>query len=456
MVGFMLSMSFAKDITVGASGSDFTTIQQAVVEAPLGAHERTIIHIKPGTYQGPLIVPQGKAITLSGENAATTIITYDKNVFQPAPKGSDQFNPSVQIKGNNFRAENITFQNAAGDHGQALALKDDGDRSVYQNCRILGWQDTLMVNNGRHYFKDCYIEGRVDFIYGSGVAVFDKCEIHSKNGGFVTAANTPQDKPFGFVFLNCKLTGDAIPWNPATTNPSTTDKPGSSSKGADLGRPWRPYASVAFIHCAIGDHISPQGWNDWGNKENHNTARFVEFGNTGPGANTAKRVPWAKQLTKTEADAITLESVLKGTDNWDPTSNADQAPPVTAGPMVAETAEILGDNARLEDGNNIGFWTNTDTKIEWRTLVQPGTFKVELTYALDGAQGGGEIEVAIGKEKIRFTPSATKGWSDYKTTAVGTVKIKDAGSISVILTALSKKGGFILNVSKIALVRAKD
>jgi hypothetical protein len=312
-----------------------------------------------------------------------------------------------------------------------------------------------MVNNGRHYFKDCYVAGRVDFIYGSGVAVFDKCEIHSKNGGFVTAANTPQDKPFGFVFLNCKLTGDAVPWNPATTNPATTDKPGASSKTADLGRPWRPYASVAFIHCEIGDHISPQGWNDWGNKENDKTARFVEFGNTGPGANTAKRVPWAKQLTKTEADAITVESVLKGTDDWDPISNVDQTTPATA-VMVAKTAEILGDNARLENGNNIGFWTNTDTKIEWRTRVQPGTFKVQLTYALNGAQAGSEIEVAIGNEKIHFSPPATQGWDDYETTAVGTVKIKDAGSIPVILTALSKKGDFILNVSEIALVRVKD
>src|SRR5208282_997936 len=105
------------------------------------------------------------------------------------------------------------------------------------------------VNNGRQYFHNDYIAGRVDFIYGSGTAVFDHCEIHSKNGGHVTAASTPQDHPFGFVFLHCKLTGDAAPWDPATTNPSTTQPAHRPGKMADLGRPWRPYASVAYIEC---------------------------------------------------------------------------------------------------------------------------------------------------------------------------------------------------------------
>src|SRR5262249_10365031 len=156
-----------------------------------------------------------------------------------------------------FRAENITFQNVSGDHGQALALRVDGDRALFNHCRLLGWQDTLMINKGREYFTNCYIEGRVDFIYGSDTAVFYRCEIHRKNGRPVTAASTPEDKPFGFVFLDCKLTGDPAPWVDPTNGVAANAR---KNPLADLGRPWRPYASVAYIRCEMGDHINPVGW----------------------------------------------------------------------------------------------------------------------------------------------------------------------------------------------------
>jgi pectinesterase len=175
-----------------------------------------------------------------------------------------------------------------------------------------------MVNNGRQYFKDCYIAGRVDFIYGSATAVFDDCEIHSRNGGHVTAASTPQDHPFGFVFLNCKLTGDAIAWDPATTDPATTQKARVTPQG-DLGRPWRPYAAVAYIKCEMGDHIKPAGWNNWGRAENEKTARYSEYKTTGPGANPDKRFAWTKQLSDDEAVGYTISAILAGADHWDPT-----------------------------------------------------------------------------------------------------------------------------------------
>jgi pectinesterase len=256
---------------------------------------------------------------LEGEDAATTIITYDKNVNDPIPAGIDKFNPAVHVVADNFRARKLTFQNTSGDHGQALALRIDSDRVVLTDCRLLGWQDTLMVNNGRQYFKDCHIEGRVDFIYGSGTAVFDHCTVHSKNGGYVTAASTPPDHPFGLVFLNCKLTGDDVPWQapPGGAQPAKPTKP---NKLAYLGRPWRPYGSVAFIHCELGDHVRPEGWHNWGKPENEKTARYVEYGNTGPGAKPDKRVPWSKQLTEDEATQITIAKVLGGTDGWRPES----------------------------------------------------------------------------------------------------------------------------------------
>ena len=309
-----------KVIVVAADGSGMVkTVQEALDAVPEDAADRTLISVKPGTYAGPFIVPKTKrAITLVGEDSATTILAYDKNVYDPIPAGHDKFNPGLHVRGDDFRAENITFTNTSGDHGQALAVRVDGDKASFKNCRLLGWQDTLMVNNGRQYFKDCYIEGRVDFIYGSGAAVFETCEIHSKNGGYVTAASTPQDHPYGFVFLRCKLTGDEAAWDPATTNPATTQKAKSTGKLAFLGRPWRDYAAVTFIECDLGDHIRPEGWDNWRKPEKEKTSRYSEYGSTGPGGDMTNRVGWAKRLTKAEADAANVVNVLGGSDGWKP------------------------------------------------------------------------------------------------------------------------------------------
>jgi pectinesterase len=306
-------------VVASDGGGGFATVQQAIAVVPEHATDRWIIEIKPGTYQGPIIVPKEKRnITFHGEDAKTTILTWSRNVRDPIPDGSDKFNPGVQIKADDFVAENLTIQNTSGNHGQALALRVDGDRECFNNCRIIGWQDTLMVNNGRDYFKNCYIAGRVDFIYGSATAVFDHCEIHSRNGGHITAASTPQEQPYGFVFLNCKLTGDARPWNPATTNPSTTEPPDKIDKMADLGRPWRPYASDTYINCYMDDHIKPEGWNNWRNPANEKTARYSEYHSTGPGAHPESRFKWTRQLTQDEADKITAKNVLAGKDGWNP------------------------------------------------------------------------------------------------------------------------------------------
>jgi pectinesterase len=196
----------------------------------------------------------------------------------------------------------MTFRNTSGDHGQAMALRLAGDRAVLRDCRLLGWQDTLLTHSGRHYLKNCHIEGRVDFIYGGATSVFDGCDILSKQGGYVTAASTPEDQPFGYVFLNCTLSGDE-------TNTPTY-----------LGRPWRPFASVAFLNCVMGSHIRPEGWHNWGKESNEKTARYAEYKCTGPGADRAKRVAWSRELTDDEAAKYTVKYVLAGKDGWDPTS----------------------------------------------------------------------------------------------------------------------------------------
>jgi pectinesterase len=294
-----------------------TNLQDAIAAAPDNGTNTFSILIKPGTYQGQIIVPKSKRhLKFVGENAEDTIVTYSLNQNEaPSPDGRPIYNNAgTVVLGDDFHAENITFQNTSGDHGQALALRADGDREVFNHCRFLGWQDTLLVNNGRYYFTNCYAEGRVDFIYGSAAAVFDRCEIHSKNGGHITAANTPKDRPFGFVFMNCNLTGDPQPWISPEGIPANTNSPPK----ADLGRPWRPYASVTYLNCEMGGHIKPEGWNNWRNPTNELTARYAEYNSTGPGANPDRRFKWTRQLTKDEAEKITIESVLGGSDNWNP------------------------------------------------------------------------------------------------------------------------------------------
>lgn len=301
---------------VSADGSGtHTNIQSAIEAAPDNGTKSFSILVKAGTYQGQIIVPKGKKhIRLIGEDVKSTVVTYPFNVHEAPPGANYPFNPGLVIVGDDFAAENLTIENTSGDHGQALALRVDGDREVFKNCRITGWQDTLMINNGRDYFTNCYVAGRVDFIYGSATAVFDHCEIHSRNGGHVTAASTPKEKPFGFVFMDCSLTGDPQPWVAPDGMPANAN----SAPKADLGRPWRPYASVAYLNCEMGAHIKPEGWNNWRNPTNELTARYAEYSSSGPGAAPEKRFKWAKQLTAEEAKGFAIEKVLGGEDGWNP------------------------------------------------------------------------------------------------------------------------------------------
>ena len=309
------------DAVVSADGSGtHTNLQEAIAAVPDNGAKPFTILIKPGTYEGQIMVPKGKNhLRLVGEELENTMLTGWRNQqdLDADGKHNDFNNASVVVLANDFRAENLTFQNTSGDHGQALAIRVDGDREVFNHCRFLGWQDTLLLLYGRDYLTNCYVEGRVDFIYGSATAVFDQCEIHSKNGGHVTAANTPQDHPFGFVFRDCKLTGDPRPWTGPGGVPANTNRPPL----ADLGRPWRPYACVAYLNCEMGAHIRPAGWDNWRNPTNELTARYFEYHSTGPGANPAKRVPWAHQLTSDQARDYTLENILGGTDHWQPDLN---------------------------------------------------------------------------------------------------------------------------------------
>jgi pectinesterase len=308
----------AQPITVAADGSgDFKTVQAAVDSIPANNSERRVILIKPGTYKERIVVPKEKPlITIRGTDSdpAKTVLTNDWNASYTPPAATRPVgtsgSASTNIAGSDFIAEDITFENSAGDHGQALAIKTMGDRMAFRNCRFLGWQDTLCADSGRQYFVNCHVEGRVDFIFGGATAVFDHCIIHSKNGGYVTAARTKPELPFGYVFLDCTLTGDETP--------------------TFLGRPWQwdrgSKAAVAFIRCKIGPHIRAEGWNKWDLKDKPNlnpvdNTRYSEFGSMtldGKPLDISSRADWSHQLAPEVAARYTVANILGGEDHWDP------------------------------------------------------------------------------------------------------------------------------------------
>jgi polygalacturonase len=290
-------------ITVAADGSgDFQSVQDAVMAAPDEPQggRPFVIHIKPGTYREIVTVPPQKgSIAFEGENADTTIITGSNTALTPDVNGKPMGTfktATVFVQDDDFSATNITFENSAGNHGQALAIRVDGDRAIFRKCHFLGWQDTVLVLQRRQYFEDCRITGVTDFIFGAATAYFERCDIHCLSHGYITAASTPQDHPYGYVFDHCTITGEP--------NVRTY-----------LGRPWRPFASVIFVNTLMSSCIQPEGWHAWNKTDTQESARYAEYASTGPGASPTTRVPWSRQLTAAEAATLTPATVLGG---WSP------------------------------------------------------------------------------------------------------------------------------------------
>lgn len=295
------------DVVVALDGTgQYKSVQEAISAAPMrtGATDpRWIIFVKSGTYRERIYVQRERGnIAVIGENAETTVITYDLNANLPGPDGKPigTFRtPTVQIDGDGMVWENITLANGAGPVGQALALRVDADRVVFKRCRFLGWQDTILVNRGRQYFGDCYIEGHVDFVFGAATAYFDRCHIHCLKDGYITAASTPEGTEHGFVFADCKITG-------------------ADGAKTYLGRPWRAFARTIFLRTEMSAVVRNEGWHNWGKPRAEQTTFYAEFGSTGPGASPSTRVSWLKPLNETEAAALTPSRVLAGADNWNP------------------------------------------------------------------------------------------------------------------------------------------
>ncbi len=294
-------------IVVARDGTgEFRTVSEAVEVCRAFMEYHKVIYVKKGIYKEKLIIPQWLTnIEILGEDRDATVITYDDhaNIVNPLTgKGMGTFRTyTVKVEGSSITFKNITIENNSARLGQAVALHTEGDRLIFINCRLLGHQDTVYtgIAGTRLFFKDCYIEGTTDFIFGPSTAWFENCEIHSRANSYITAASTPQDRPYGYVFNNCRLTADA-----------DIDK-------VYLGRPWRDYGYTMFMNCDMGRHIRPEGWHHW-QKERQQTARYMEYNNRGEGAATDKRAAWTRQLTKKEAQKITMETVFAINDTWAP------------------------------------------------------------------------------------------------------------------------------------------
>lgn len=289
-------------IVVSRDGTgNFRTLQEALESARAFMDYTVTIYVKNGVYKEKVIVPSWvENIDIIGEDRDKTIITYDDHAN--INKMGTFRTYTVKVEGSDITFKNLTIENNAAQLGQAVALHTEGDRLKFINCRILGNQDTIYTGAKftRLYFKDCYIDGTTDFIFGPSTALFENCMIHSKRNSYVTAASTPKEAKYGYIFKHCKLTAE----------------PGVDK--VYLGRPWRPYAYTLFIECELGKHIVPAGWHNWGKQSNEETARYMEYKNTGEGANVSERVAWSKQLTKKEAEAVTVDAIFGTQSNWNP------------------------------------------------------------------------------------------------------------------------------------------
>jgi pectinesterase len=314
-------------VKTGTEGTtEFPTIQMAMDHHPWpgkladGRPGRVYIEIEPGIYHERVIVTQNHPnITLigMGKSPSDVVITNSLNAKQA---GGTFFTETVEINGAGFEADNITFENTAGNTGQAVAAAVRSDKAVFKKCRFLGHQDTLFADYGRQYYVDSYIEGGVDFIFGNAAAVFDHSEIHSNGPGYLTAqSRTAPNQATGYVIVDSKVTSGIA---------QDEAEPGSRPRRdtISLGRPWRPFSRVVYINTELPADVIPQGWNAWGRTTETPQAYYAEYHDSGPGANPSARVSWSHQLTAQQAAQYRPRVFLAGKDHWNPESAAAKLP----------------------------------------------------------------------------------------------------------------------------------
>jgi pectin methylesterase-like acyl-CoA thioesterase len=365
----------AYDFIVAKDGSgNFKTVQAAIDSVPINLTKPFRILIKNGIYKEKISISSSKPfIHLIGESVANTILTYDDFSGKPKPDGTlhgTSSSASVTVNATDFLAAHITFENTTGDAPQALAINLNGDRAVIVNCRFLGGQDTVLANGNagnRQYFKNCYIDGTVDFIFGSARAVFDSCIIYGKDrldataNSYITAANTQEGIPWGYVFRDCIL---------------------PSNKGVTkyfLGRPWQNDGTVtpvsntktSFLNAKMGETINAAGWSTWNVNTNTGLIFYGEYKTKkldGSVYNVGSRVAWSKQISDSLANTYKLDSIF---NNWKPCDVS----PLVCGAWIAPIAVT---NFKAKKGTS-----TTPTSFTWNASWGINGVKYELLRSTD-------------------------------------------------------------------------
>lgn len=294
-----------------ASRDDFPTVQMALDHAPEpGPDGRLYIHIGPGVYHERVFITQNRPRTTflgMGSKPEDVVITASQNAKSA---GGTFFSSTVEVMASDFEADNVTFENAAGNTGQAVAITVRSDRAIFKHCRFLGDQDTLFADFGRQYYVKDYIRGGVDFIFGNAAAVFDDSELHIIRPGYLTAqSRVSAEQATGYVFRHARITAEEM-----------------QGKQFYLGRPWRPYSRVIFLSSYMPESLSPLGWSPWKQGGTLENAFYAEMGSTGSGAKLEQRLLGSHLLSATEAAEFTPEVFLSGTDQWNPVVEAAKLP----------------------------------------------------------------------------------------------------------------------------------
>ncbi|KAL1325671.1 hypothetical protein HN51_035726 [Arachis hypogaea] len=286
----------------------FSSIQSAVDSLPFINLVRVVIKVHAGVYTEKVNIPPLKSfITIEGEGADKTIVEWGDTADKAAPGTKGQLlgtfgSATFAVNSAYFIAKNITFKNTApvprnGAVGkQAVALRISGDTAMFLGCKFLGAQDTLYDHLGRHYYKDCYIEGSVDFIFGNALSLFEGCHVHAiaQNVGAVTAQGRSSIlEDTGFSFVHCKVTGSGALY---------------------LGRAWGPFSRVVFAYTYMDNIIIPKGWYNWGDPNREMTVFYGQYKCTGPGASFAGRVAWSRELTDQEAKPFISLAYIDGSE----------------------------------------------------------------------------------------------------------------------------------------------